>query len=41
MTSTVVEFECFCGEDFEEYDKPRIRLACEKFGFYKKFNSNS
>lgn len=41
MTSDTIEFECFCGEEFEEYEKHHIRNACEGLSFYKKFNGNS
>lgn len=34
-------FECFCGENFDEHGKSRIRQCCERLGFYKKFNGES
>lgn len=36
-----VEFECFCGEEFTEGEKHRIRYACNGLSLYKKLNGNS
>jgi uncharacterized protein YjbI with pentapeptide repeats len=38
MTRENLEFECFCGENFEEWEKHSIRFSCNNLEFYKEYD---